>query len=176
MLGRWAFVTLLLVGVVGAAWFGLPEAQKKITEGDVVENFKLPDLKGDLHSIPKGEVVLLNFWATWCPPCRQEMPSMIALSKKYESQGLKVIAVSVDRDATALKNFVDEYKIPFLVLNDADSVISSGYGVFRYPETFLIDREGRVQAHMLGAVDWMLPQIQGGIENLLKGKGLAQAK
>jgi len=176
MLGRWLFMSALVAVIAGVAWFGLPEAKKKVVVGDTALAFSLSDLHGKTQSLPKGEVILLNFWATWCPPCRQEMPSMVKLSNKYAAKGLKVIAVSVDRDAKALKNFVLEYKLPFLVLHDVDSAVAESYGVYRYPETFLIDREGHIQAHLVGAIRWMDKPMQKNIEDLLNGKNLASTK
>jgi len=176
MLGRWLFMGALVAVIAGVAWFGLPEAKKKVTVGNAALEFSLPDLQAKSQMLPKGDVILLNFWATWCPPCRQEMPSMVALSKKYAAKGLKVVAVSVDRDAKALKSFVAEYKLPFLVLHDIDSAVAQNYGVYRYPETFLIDRNGHVQAHLIGAIEWMSAPMQENIENLLSGKDLASIK
>jgi len=176
MLGRWLFMGALVAVIAGVAWFGLPEAKKKVMMGDVALDFSLPDLQDKKHALPKGDVILLNFWATWCPPCRLEMPSMVKLSKKYAAKGLKVVAVSVDRDSKALKDFVVEYKLPFLVLHDIDSAVSANYGVYRYPETFLIDRQGRVQAHLIGAIEWMSAPIQKNIEDLLDGKDVTAAK
>lgn len=173
MLGRWLFMGTLVVVIAAVAWVGLPEAKKKVTVGDTALDFSLLDLHGKKQALPKGEVVLLNFWATWCPPCRQEMPSMVELSKAYADKGLKVVAVSVDRDAMALNNFAKEYNLPFLVLHDKDSKISANYGVYRYPETFLIDREGHIQAHLIGAIEWMSAPVRKNIEALLAGKDLA---
>jgi len=101
---------------------------------------------------------------------------MVELSKEYAAKGLKVVAVSVDRDAKALKDFVLEHKLPFLVLHDMDSAVAENYGVYRYPETFLIDREGRVQAHLVGAVEWMSAPMRKKVEGLLNGKNLAPIK
>ena len=176
MLGRWLFMGSLVAVIAGVAWFGLPEAKKKVTVGNVALEFSLPDLQNKSQILPKGDVILLNFWATWCPPCRQEMPSMVELSKEYAAKGLKVVAVSVDRDAKALKDFVAEYKLPFLVLHDIDSAVSENYGVYRYPETFLIDRQGKVQAHLVGAIEWMSDPVRKKVEALLKGQDLAAAK
>jgi len=176
MLGRWLFMGALVAVIAGVAWFGLPEAKKKVSVGDTALEFSLPDLQGKAQSLPKGDVILLNFWATWCPPCRQEMPSMVELSKEYAAKGLKVVAVSVDRDGKALNDFVKEYQLPFLVLHDVDSTVSKKYGVYRYPETFLIDRDGRVQAHLVGAIEWMSAPMRKKIEDLLHGKDLASIK
>jgi len=167
MVARWLFAAgiILLIGL--GAWLGLPEASRDMMDDGKALSFSLPDLEGKLHGVPQGEVVVLNFWATWCPPCRKEMPSMSALYRKYAGKGLKVVAVSVDRDAGDLAAFVREYDLPFTVLHDADSAVSHDYGVYRYPETFLIDRQGYVRYHLVGAVEWMSDSIIKGIEGLL---------
>jgi len=176
MLKRFIIVAGLIGLLLGLAFFALPEAQKKIDQGDQAMAFELPDLQAQLQILPKGEVVLLNFWATWCPPCRQEMPSMANLYKKYQAQGLKIVAVSVDKDAKALVKFVDEYQLPFMVLHGQKGSVSTSYGVFRYPESFLIDRQGRVQSHIVGAVDWMSDSMQKDIQKLLQGQPLIAAQ
>jgi len=168
MLTRWlaAAGIVLLVGI--GAWLGLPEAKRNLMDDGKAISFNLPDLDGKMHGLPDGnDVILLNFWATWCPPCRKEMPSMSALYRKYADRGLKVVAVSVDRDISDLSAFVREYDLPFQVLHDADSAVSHSYGVFRYPETFLIDRQGNVRYHLVGAVEWMSDSITKGIEGML---------
>ncbi|MES0370990.1 MAG: TlpA disulfide reductase family protein [Mariprofundaceae bacterium] len=171
MLTRWLTVAgiVLLIGL--GAWLGLPEANKNMLKDDKAAAFALPDLQGKVHGLPEGEVVLLNFWATWCPPCRKEMPSMSELHRKYADQGLKIVAVSVDRDINDLSAFVREYKLPFQILHDADSSVSHDYAVFRYPETFLIDRQGKVRYHLVGAVEWMSEPIIKGIEGMLNESG-----
>jgi len=174
MLTRWLTV-IGIVSMIGVgAWLGLPEAKKSMLDDGKAAAFSLPDLQGKLHGLAEGEVVLLNFWATWCPPCRKEMPSMAALHRKYAGKGLKVIAVSVDRDVNDLSAFVREYNLPFQVLHDADSNVSHSYGVFRYPETFLIDRHGQVRYHLVGAVEWMSESITKGVEGLLNESGAEQ--
>ncbi|MDX8404316.1 MAG: TlpA disulfide reductase family protein [Mariprofundaceae bacterium] len=167
MLTRWLAVVgiVLLIGL--GAWLALPEANRSVLEDGHAASFSLPDLQGKMHGLPEGEVVLLNFWATWCPPCRKEMPSMVELHRKYAEKGLKIVAVSVDRDINDLSAFVREYKLPFQVLHDADSTVSHDYAVFRYPETFLIDRQGKVRYHLVGAVEWMSEPIIKSIEGML---------
>ncbi len=172
MLIRWLAVIGIIIVVGAGAWFGLPEAKKRVSVGDVATPFTLPDLEGKMHGLPEGEVVLLNFWATWCPPCRKEMPSMATLHRKYAEKGLKVVAVSVDRDANDLSAFVREYELPFQVLHDADSSVSHSYAVFRYPETFLIDRQGKVRYYFSGAVEWMSESVTKKVEGLLNESGV----
>lgn len=169
MLGRWVAALGVLVIIGGVAWLGLPEAKKKVVEDQLAVDFSLPDLTGNMQSLPEGEVVLLNFWATWCPPCRQEIPSMIRLYEKYKDRGLKIVAVSVDKNSEDLVKFVAEYKMPFTVLHDIDAAVSQQYGVFRYPETFMIDRHGIVRAHQIGAIDWASESVIASIEQALGG-------
>ena len=168
MLTRWLTVAWIVVLVGIGAWLGLPEAKRDLVDDGKALAFTLPDLQGKMHGLPpQGEVILLNFWATWCPPCRKEMPSMAELHRKYADKGLKVVAISVDKDIKDLDAFVREYKLPFQVLHDADSQVSHSYGVFRYPETFLICRQGNVRYHLVGAIEWMSKSITTGIEGLL---------
>ncbi len=152
---RWLVIISILMALGAGFWFALPKAPGIMHEGDKSASLSLPDLHGVMHSLPKGEVVLLNFWATWCPPCRQEIPSMVELHKKLSPQGLRIVAVSVDKNYDDLEKFVKEYQMPFQVLHDADSIAARQYGVFRFPETFLIDRQGRIRHQLIGAVEWM---------------------
>jgi len=164
---RWLLLLGIFASIGGAIWFALPEAPASVRQGDYLTEFTLPDVKGVMQSVPKGEVLLLNFWATWCPPCRREIPSMARLHDKYASQGLKIIAVSVDQRRDDLVDFMKEYRMPFQVLQDADSAVSRQYGVFRYPESFLIGRDGKVIKHLVGAVDWMSEPITRTIDDML---------
>jgi DsbE subfamily thiol:disulfide oxidoreductase len=158
---RWLIVISILIALGAGFWFALPEAPGTMREGDQITNLNLPDLQGEMQTLPKGEIILLNFWATWCPPCRKEIPSMVKLHKKLSSQGLRIVAVSVDKNRDDLENFVKEHQMPFMVLHDVDSIAARQYGVFRFPETFLIDREGRVRHRLVGEVEWMSePMIQ----------------
>jgi len=167
MLKRWLAMAGMLVAVGLAAWYGMPGSQPRAEPGRPALPFTLPDLGGEMQSLPTDGVVLLNFWATWCPPCRREMPSMATLYNTLKDKGLKVVAVSVDRDANSLAGFVREYQLPFQVLNDKDSAVSRQYGVFRYPETFLIDRRGVIRRHLIGAVEWMSDPVVREIEAML---------
>jgi len=167
MILRWLLILAILGGIGGVIWQALPEAPTVVDTGSKRIAFTLPDLQGELRSLPEGSVVLLNFWATWCPPCRKEIPSMAQLHSQLAPKGLKIVAVSVDQRLDDLKNFVTEYNMPFQVLHDADSMVSQTYGVFRYPESFLIDRDGMIRQHYIGAVDWMSKPVRGLIESLL---------
>ncbi len=165
---RWLLVMCIFTGIGSIVWLSLPEAPASVRQGAQAIDFKLPDVQGVMQTLPKGEVMLLNFWATWCPPCREEIPSMAELHDKYASRGLKIIAISVDHRRDDLSAFMKEYRMPFQVLHDADSAVSRSYGVFRYPESFLVDRNGTVLHHLIGAKDWMSRPITQTIEGMLE--------
>ena len=104
----------------------------------------------------KGKVVLLNIWATWCGPCRDEMPSMEKLYKEFGSQGLEIVAVSVDDPGTeqTIRDFVKKYGITFEILHDPDKTTAQKYQVTGYPESFIIGREGTIRRKVFAAADW----------------------
>ena len=162
---------LAAVIILGALLVGIftimPEAKKPVRLNDQVIPFQLPDLQGKLQGVPQGKVVILNFWATWCPPCRKEIPSMIEMYSRLKDKGLEIIAVSEDKNADLLAPFVAEQKMNFTILHDPDSVVAHQYSVFAYPESFIIDRNGVIRQHLKGAVEWMQPDFYGYIEKLL---------
>lgn len=96
---------------------------------------------------------------------------MIALDDRYAADGLKIVAVSVDHRLEDLTRFVGEYNMPFQVLHDGNSAVSQQFGVFRFPESFLIDRQGKVRYHLIGAIDWMSAEVVETIETMLKEDG-----
>jgi cytochrome c biogenesis protein CcmG, thiol:disulfide interchange protein DsbE len=106
-----------------------------------------------------GDTVVLNFWATWCPPCVEEMPSLVQLEQRLGSKGVKVVGVSVDVDADAYHKFLKDYKVDFLTVRDPDQKSSRLYGTFKFPETYIIDRNGIVRRKFIGAVDWSSPEV-----------------
>ncbi len=107
----------------------------------------------------RGKVVVLNFWATWCPPCVEEMPSLVQLQQRFKDKGVTVVGISVDADGDAYHKFLKEYKIDFLTVRDPDQKAASLYGTFKWPETYIIDRDGVVRRKFIGAVEWDQPEI-----------------
>ena len=104
----------------------------------------------------KGKVVLLNVWATWCEPCRVEMPSIEKLYREFGPQGLVVLGVSVDDPGAeeAIRDFVKEYGLTFTILHDPKQQTKTNYQVTGFPETFVIGREGTIRKKVIGAADW----------------------
>jgi cytochrome c biogenesis protein CcmG/thiol:disulfide interchange protein DsbE len=113
-----------------------------------------------------GKALLLNFWATWCEPCQAELPSLKALSQTLAPQGLVVLAISQDRDVSAYKRFAGQMPA-ILTIRQPDKTIQRAYGTTQIPESYLIDRTGRVRAKFISNQDWLSPGIFSQIQSLI---------
>jgi cytochrome c biogenesis protein CcmG, thiol:disulfide interchange protein DsbE len=107
----------------------------------------------------KGQIVVLNFWATWCPPCVEEMPSLVQMQERMKDKGITVLAISVDVDDGAYKKFLQDHNVNLLAVRDPDQKSNDLYGTFKFPETYIIDRNGIVRRKFIGAVDWTEPDV-----------------
>jgi peroxiredoxin len=133
--------------------------------------FTLPDLAGKPMRIDdfKGNVVLLNFFATWCGPCREEMPTIQELFQAYQSKGLVVVAVSSDaQGAEIVTPFVKEHRLTFPVLVNPDSSVLRQYNVRGIPTVYLLDRKGRIAGLFVGGADWNSKPARDLIDQLLR--------
>jgi peroxiredoxin len=145
---------VLVLGLATAIYFQLGNVKRA---GFPAPDFALPDLAGQVHRLSdfRGKVVFLNVWATWCPPCRMEMPAMETLYRRLKGRDFVMLAVSQDEDGLkAVRPFVEEHRLTFPVLLDPEGSVSSRYGVTGYPETFVIDRDGKVVEHVIGPESW----------------------
>ncbi|HUR37258.1 MAG TPA: TlpA disulfide reductase family protein [Terriglobales bacterium] len=106
----------------------------------------------------KGKIVVLNFWATWCPPCVEEMPSLVAMQAKMKDK-VTVLAISTDQDKAAYHRFLIDHKIALLTVRDPEYKSSHLYGSVRYPETYIIDANGILRRKFIGPVEWTKPEI-----------------
>jgi len=139
--------------------------------GAPAEEFKLIDLEGKWLSLAdyKGKVVLLNFWATWCGPCRVEMPSMEVLYQDFKDKGFEILAISSDHQGSVItRPFVEAKALTFPILHDADYRVSGTYGIRTLPMSYLIDRQGTLRHRVFGARDWNSPEARELIQELLK--------
>lgn len=106
----------------------------------------------------RGKPVVLNFWATWCPPCVEEVPSLVQMQKQMGDK-VVVLAVSTDVDKDGYKKFVEKNMPGMLTVRDGDHKSNSLYGTYAFPETFIIDRQGVIRRKFIGAVNWTSPEI-----------------
>jgi cytochrome c biogenesis protein CcmG/thiol:disulfide interchange protein DsbE len=107
----------------------------------------------------RGKIVVLNFWATWCPPCLDEMPSLVQMQQKMRGRGVEVLAISVDADQSAYQSFLKSYKVDLLTVRDPTQKSNNLYGTFKFPETYIIDRQGVLRRKFIGPIDWGQPEI-----------------
>ena len=145
-----AFILVLTACYSGSRPTRIGSAAPDFTVKDDARSVSLHDLK--------GKIVLLNFWATWCPPCVEEMPSLVALQGKMKDK-VTVLAISVDVDEGAYKKFLKDHGVDLLTVRDPDEKSNTLYGTFKYPETYVIDRDGVVRRKFIGPVDWTSPDI-----------------
>jgi cytochrome c biogenesis protein CcmG/thiol:disulfide interchange protein DsbE len=174
-----AFKLLVLAVIVGGTVFFAIQSRQPgpLEAGDQAPDFTLPSLNArpiSLRNFRHG-VVVLNFWATWCPPCVEETPSLKRFANELQGSGVSVIGVSVDQDAQALKRFVSEAQLPFPIARDPDQAVASRYGTFKFPETYIIDSQGKIAKKVIGAVDWQDPRIVAYVRNLA-GAGKSAAR
>ncbi len=129
-----------------------------LRKGDMAPDFQLPDLNGEIIKLSQfsGKIVFLNFWATWCPPCIEEIPSINELRKRINRDDFVILAVNIDQTGRDnIKEFIKSKGIEFRVLLDPKSSVSAGkYGITGVPETFLIGRDGRIIERYIGPRDW----------------------
>jgi peroxiredoxin len=132
-------------------------------------DFTLPDLVGTPVSLQgyRGKLVLLNFWATWCIPCREEMPAMEQLHRRFQAQGLAILAIDFRENAATVTAFVDQHHLTFTVLRDQDGSVFRAYSVMGLPTTYLIGRDGTLLARGVGGRDWTRAEGQALIHELL---------
>lgn len=116
----------------------------------------------------KGRVVLLNFWASWCEPCRSEMPSLEALAAQLGPQGLAVVAVNFKESEATIRRFSTSTSLALPVARDADGAVAKAFGVGIFPTTVAIGRDGRAAFSVVGTVDWAAPPARPWIEELLR--------
>ncbi|HLA13831.1 MAG TPA: redoxin domain-containing protein [Gemmatimonadaceae bacterium] len=177
MTRRRQLVVALVVGITAVvAWSAAAYLRRQMVPvalGSEAPNFTAVtvDSAPRLKSLAdyRGQVVMVNVWATWCLPCRVEMPSIEALHRDYAPKGFKVLAVSVDDPGRAetIRAFVEQYKLTFEILHDPDKKIVEQYDILGYPETFIIGRDGVIRKKLLSATDWNSPEHRALVERLL---------
>ena len=158
-----AALTLLIIGLIG---FSLRNTSAK--EGDRAPEFSIKTDSGQQVTPLRfgGKVLVLNFWATWCAPCIQEIPSLNEFQKRLAPSGVVVLAISVDKNPQKYRDFLDRIHVTFDTACDPNWDIAAQYGTFQIPETYII-KDGRVMRKLVSNQDWTNDEIMHYIESLL---------
>jgi peroxiredoxin len=160
-----AAIVLLSGVLVFFIYSGIHE--RVVVAGDSAPEFTIKADNGRTVSLPNfgGKLLVLNFWATWCPPCVQETPSLSQFAAAYAPKGVVVLGVSVDKDEKAYRAFLQKYSPVFLTARELK--LHEDYGTFMYPETYIIDSKGKVLQKLAEPADWMDPKMTQLIDSLL---------
>ncbi len=159
-----AFLSLAFLYTIYAAIH-----ERVVVAGDTAPAFTIQADNGHTVTVPDfgGKLLVLNFWATWCPPCVEETPSLSEFAAQYASRGVVVLGISVDKDQKAYQAFLHRFNPAFLTARD--SQIHQDYGTFMYPETYFIDATGKVLKKLPEPADWSNPQLTGWVDSVLSG-------
>lgn len=160
-------VALLVAGLGTLLAIGCYSRSRPRHIGDIAPDFTVQDSDRKVALAQfRGQVVVLNFWATWCPPCVEEMPSLISMAGREKANGVVVLAISIDVDDNAYHRFLKQYNVNFLTVRDPEQKISGVYGTAGWPETYIIDRQGIVRRKVVGPINWSSPEILDFINKL----------
>jgi peroxiredoxin len=175
-------VDLVIKGTIGALLAALAfvivwSMQEHIVGvGDTAPNFSITTTAGETMTSRNfgGKVLVLNFWASWCAPCVEEAPSLNEFAKTFKDSGVVVLGVSVDRNEQAFQSFVNRFGVAYPVARDPEENLSYLYGTYKIPESYIIDRNGKVVRKFAGlperdgqAISWMDPELVGFVKSLL---------
>jgi peroxiredoxin len=160
-----AGIGVLLIVFVYVIYAAIHE--RVVLAGDSAPEFSITADSGQTVSLPgfKGKVLVLNFWATWCPPCIQETPSLSQFAQQFAGKGVVVLGVSVDRDLGAYNAFLQKFHPAFLTVRE--NKLHEAFGTFMYPETYIIDAKGKVVKKIAEGADWNDPQLVQYVSSLL---------
>ncbi len=170
-LGRAA--TLLLLGLALGLAACAPEHEARLAPGQPFPDLSLTSLDGAPMETAglDGRVLVLNVWATWCPPCRREMPSLQRLAAAVDPRRVMIAGLTVDRDLNLAREFVLQNRIAFPNYADPDMAIANGsLAVVGFPETFIVGPDGRLAARVVGPREWDAPEILGALQALSRGE------
>ncbi len=176
---RLLLIIVILSLVVGSLYLGSASSSRPgyepvtpVAIGDEAPDFQLEDNQGNKVSLSalRGKVVMINFWATWCPPCRAEMPSMEKLHQAMDGDDFVMLAINIEENGRAsVAEFLKNNPHNFPVLYDEEGVVQKLYGVYKFPESFVIRKDGIIDDKVIGAIDWAHPETIAYFKELTKG-------
>lgn len=165
-----AIVGLIALLLVALGWVIVQSMQETVVQaGDRAPQFTVTTDKG-LRITPNdfgGKVLVLVFWAAWCAPCVEEMPSLDQFAREMADSGVVVLGVSVDRNEKLYSNLLKRFRVSFQNMRDPEANISAQYGTYKYPESYIIDRSGKVAQKIIGPRDWNDPVLKNYVKSLL---------
>ncbi|UUZ79494.1 redoxin domain-containing protein [Paenibacillus sp. P26] len=167
---RWIQIAIFaVIVVVGALTLAnnLFSSDKKPAVGDNAPDFTLAGLDGKTHKLSdyKGKVVIVNFWGTFCEPCRNEMPALDRRRAKWAGKNVEILGLNLNESKVTVQNFIDQYKVGFTILFDQNEVMRRRYGVTQYPTTFFVKPDGKIGVIQIG--EMQEPFIEKTIASLL---------
>lgn len=166
---RWIGAGVACVALGGLLFLLLRQTVYPLQVGARIPQVTLKELDSGAFSLreARGHVVLVNFWATWCPPCVMEAPSLEKFAEQVRPLGVRVLGVSVDQDLHDLTKFVSDYHLTYPILRDPYQSAASRFGTHLFPETYIFDRHGRLADKIIGATDWEDPRMIRFVEALV---------
>jgi cytochrome c biogenesis protein CcmG/thiol:disulfide interchange protein DsbE len=143
--------------------------EKLVVVGDTAPDFSITADNGRAITPTSfgGKLLVLNFWATWCPPCIEELPSLNQFQRRFANSGVVVLGISIDKDEKAYRDFLTRARVSFLTARDPDNKINAEYGTLKVPETYIIDSSGKVLRKIISNTDWMSERMIRDVESLL---------
>ena len=173
-------VLVVVIVLVGAAVYLVSSSSSRspgewvnsVAVGDVAPDFQLEDTKGKKVSLSelRGKVVMVNLWATWCPPCIEEMPSMERLHEVMAGEDFVMLAINTEQNGrTVVPEFLQKTPYTFPILYDDKGVVQKLYGVYKFPESFIVGKDGKVVEKVIGPLDWSSSKTINYLKGLTKG-------
>lgn len=153
---RLSLMTAFLVVVTAGCYTG----SRPPHVGAAAKDFSVQDSDGQVSLNQfRGQVVVLNFWATWCPPCDQELPSLMDMQNQMRARGVVVVGVSIDVDGVAYHRYLKQRNVNFVTVRDPEQKVAGMYGTSGWPESYIIDRQGVLRRKIVGPINWDSPEV-----------------
>ncbi len=173
LLGIVAALVVLVAVFIIAGGKGREQGVKPAAVGAEAPEFRLPTPDGRLVGLTdyRGKVVMVHFWATWCPPCVEEIPALERLYDMFKGRDFEILAVNIDEGSVGVvTSFLQKNGVSFPVLLDPQRAVPTLYGTFKFPESYIVDRQGVVRDKIIGPLDWTAPENVAALDRMLQDR------